>query len=132
MFSTRSSYNHTLKTRWMATTILDHLLTYSKEKKSTKSNQSLNTGEEEEDTNITSNGKDTPFLRPHGNQNPHFWMMETCWNNTNSDINFDNMEDVKDHLTAQFSFLQENHYETHNQPTLYSDWTITSLDEKNT
>ena len=49
------------------TITLDHPLIYSKEKKYMKLNPSSNTVKEDEDTNITSNGKDTRSPKQHGN-----------------------------------------------------------------
>ncbi len=53
-----------------AQTSPDHLLTLSTEKKNTKLNESSHTGnsDDQNDFNISSNGKDTPKATTHGNQ----------------------------------------------------------------
>src|SRR6266446_2496044 len=53
-----------------AQTSPDHLLTLSMEKKNTKSNELSHTGnsDDQNDFNISSNGKDTPKATTHGNQ----------------------------------------------------------------
>src|SRR5271156_628251 len=61
---------------------------YSKEKKFMKSKESSNIENEDEDTNIISNGKDIHSPTRRGNQNWHFPMMAIfsihISNNTNS------------------------------------------------
>src|SRR6266481_1693577 len=57
-----------------AQTSPDHLLTLSTEKRSTKSNELSHTGnlDDQNDFNISSNGKDTPKATTHGNQLTRF------------------------------------------------------------
>jgi len=59
-----------MKQLCMAQTSPDHLLTSSTEKRNTKSNESLHTdnSDDQNDFNISSNGKDTPKVTTHGNQ----------------------------------------------------------------
>ena len=54
----------------MAQTSPNHLLTSLTEKRNTKSNESLHTDnlDNQNDFNISSNGKDTPKVTTHGNQ----------------------------------------------------------------
>src|SRR6266478_9235612 len=58
----------------MAQTSPDHLLTLSTEKKSMKLNESSHTDnlDDRNDSNISSNGKDTPKAITHGNQLTRF------------------------------------------------------------
>ena len=69
----------------MATTLRNHLRNYWKEKKYMKWNQSLTIGNEDEDINITSSGKATPFLTHHGNRSTFSPTMATRCHNTRSD-----------------------------------------------
>jgi hypothetical protein len=73
----------------MDKTTLNHPRISSKEKKCTKSKQSLITGNEDAAINFTSNGKVTLFLTPHGNRNQAFPTMATPWNVTNNATNFE-------------------------------------------
>src|SRR5271156_167942 len=68
---------------------------YSKEKKFMKSKESLNIENEDEDTNIISNGKDIRSPTRHGNQNRHFPMtaifsiyISNNINSKNTNINY--------------------------------------------
>src|SRR5271168_2395596 len=82
MYSMQYYYNHTLKTKYMEEISHIHYLNYWKEKKFTKSNQSLNIDDEVKDTSIISSGKAIPSLKQHGRMNQHFLTMEPCWNST--------------------------------------------------
>jgi hypothetical protein len=72
---------------------LDHYQNYYKVKKFTKLKRSSDIGEEEEDINITWNGKAIPSLRQHGNMCQPFPQMEICWKNTKIKINYRNQLD---------------------------------------
>ena|ERR1700678_3622378 len=64
--------DHTLKTKYMEEIFLDYHQNYWKEKKFT------NIDDEDEDTNIISNGKDILLLKQCGKMNQHSPMMEIC------------------------------------------------------
>ena len=83
-------------------------LNSKKNKRCMKSKQLWNTKEGERDINTLSNGKDIQSKKQCGNQKQTSPKMETCWHNTNFDINSNMMIKTIIKKAKSWSFLRSS------------------------